>query len=266
MLEAFAGPAAPQPSGARVRRRATRRTLILLVAGLVALGLAVPGALALLGTWETPKQFFADRSEPAYAKRVVRELLTKHKYLEISPPPKGGPILAPRVPRLVAIKHVLVAHTPNGVASGYALRFDDGIGFAVIGPGLTHTYMWAFDVPNPVLDRGCTRGWALQRVDGGTDQIGKTYGYVSGRVSSRVASLHVLYRDGSTTESAVGGGYFFAWIKPSAGWTNVTLIAENAAGHTIARLVSGGYGGIPFLPPAKPGSPIVHPVHTACAP
>jgi hypothetical protein len=54
MLEAFAGPDEPLLASVRPRRRSTRRTVLLLAAGLLVVGLAVPGALALLGKWESP--------------------------------------------------------------------------------------------------------------------------------------------------------------------------------------------------------------------
>jgi hypothetical protein len=235
----------------------------LVAAGLVALGLAVPASLALLGKWESTKQFLTDRSEPAYAKNIVRkwDRQTGYKTLGLNV-------------QLIALNHALTAQTPNGEAGVYALRFDHNlIGFAVLAEpkrNMPHIPLADFfsvlptskaveGRTNTILYHGCPPGWALQRLDGGTAQIGKTYGYLIGRAAPRVASVQILYQDGSTTQGAVGNGYFLTWMKPSAGWTNVTLIAKDAPGKTIARLVSGGYGGIPFLP-AKPRSPF------ACAP
>jgi hypothetical protein len=272
------------PERATHQRRRWRGKVAIAV--LVVAGLTVPGALALLGKWESPKQFLTDRSEPAYAKNIVRAWAEATGYV------------APGLSiRLLALMHAFRAHTPSGEVDVYALRFDhNDVGLAIINPPVRVPCRWtaadrqalprgvpiprtcltptilplndfsvfptskAVEGPaNTVIYRPCPGNWALQRLDGGTDQIGKTYGYVIGRAAPNVASVDVLYHDGTTTEGVVGNGYFLAWIKPSAGWTNVTLIAENATGHTLARLVSGGYGGIPYLP-TKPRSPY------ACAP
>jgi hypothetical protein len=269
MLEAFAGPASPLLP-ARPKRTA-RRTLVLVVAGLVALGLAVPAALALLGKWESTKQFLSDRSQPADVKSMVRQLNGSTNQLWLQ-----------QHIRLLALEHVLTTQTPDGQAAVYALRFDHSdIGLAVVGrplscppgksvpgiglagtcfgttPGMFFVLPTSKKVEGPantILARPCSRGWALQRLGGTTKQVGKTYGYVIGRASAKVAAVDVLYHDGTTTKAVLGNGYFLAWIKPSAGWTNVTLIAKNAAGHTLAQLVSGGYGGTPY-PPAKPRNP-----------
>jgi hypothetical protein len=242
MLAVFAGPATPQPPAGRTKRRATRRTVIVLVAGLVALGLAVPGALALLGYWETPKQFLADSSQPAYAKRVVRQWLTNHGYR-----------VRPGDLRLVALTRGVTASTPAGDIRAYALRFGRGeVGFWVFtGQNRRDPFVYviagskAKAGPNRVWYRPCPSGWALQYLIGTAFRVGRTPGFTLGRATSTVASVYVRYRDGSTTRGAVSDGYFVVWIKPSAAWTTVTVIAKNAAGRTIARLMVGGYGEVP---------------------
>lgn len=267
MLDLFAGPASPQPSAGGTRRRATRRTVIVLVAGLVALGLAVPGALALFGYWETPKQFLADPSQPGYAKRFVRQwLANKHKYYG-----PHGP--RPEDIRLVALTRGVSAGAPTGDVRAYVLRIAGGTaivprtGIAVF-TGQKPRDPWVYLIPMSKAQAGpndrvwyhpCPHSWALQYLTGDTFRIGRTVGWTVGRAASRVASVHVLYRDGSTTRGAVKDGYFVAWMKPSAAWTNVTVVAENAAGKAIARLVVNGMGGMPFWS-AKPGRPY------ACAP
>src|SRR5262245_29199710 len=95
MLEAFAGPDAPLSPPVRSKRRVSRGTLILVLAGLVGVGLAVPAALALLGQWKTPKQFFADPSQPRYVKQLVRETLKEY----------NCPNCQPKHLRLVAINY-----------------------------------------------------------------------------------------------------------------------------------------------------------------
>lgn len=232
MLDAFAGSASPIRSQIRSRRRATRRTFILLAAGLLALGLAVPGSLALLGNHsETPKQFLRDRSQPPNAKRVIRMMLSMPAF-------KG---------RVTSIESVVTAHTPDGEVRVYDLRLTHNeSGTAVILSRLGGTGTAAFGGGNPTL--ACPRGWALRAGAGGVDRPGKSFAYIAGRVSPKVASVHVLYRNGTTTPSAVGNGYFLSWIKPRAYYSNVTLIADNAAGTEVGRLRAGGSGGIPHRP------------------
>lgn len=245
MLEAFAGPAAPVRTAMRPRRRGTRRTVLLLIAALVLVGLAVPGALALLGRWETPKHFVADKSQPAYMREVIRQWMNAVEAGGWAVPPPGG------YTRVTAIKTALIANTPDGQARVYAFRFTHGqtgsLAVLTRKPRLLAESGEAGWPPRPT--GGCPPGWALQWLNGGTKRIGQTVGYVLGRASPRVASVHVLYRNGSTAQGAVGNGYFLAWMKPSAGRTNATLIAENTTGQTIARLVIRGSGH-----PAKPRS------------
>lgn len=257
MLEAFGGPATPLSPAARPRRRATSRTALLVVAGLVLLGLAVPGALGLLGRWETPKQFFADRGRPAYVKEWVRWTLRGYNCVNCGQKPL----------RLTAITG-LIARTPDGPARVYGLRLSRGYtGFVWAMPRL-HWVSYAPPLPPGLApEQACRRGWALQRLwafasdpsmPGGTDPRdpmwrglgptarGKGFGYILGRASDRVASVHVLYEDGGTTRGVVGNGYFLAWMKPGLTLTNVTVIAEDAGGRTIGRLRSAGYGGMPW--------------------
>jgi hypothetical protein len=257
MLDAFAGPASPRLSASGSRRRATRRTVILLVAGIVALGFAVPGALALFRYWETPKQFLSDSTQPAYAKRFVREWLTSRGYMVT-----GDGL------ELVALTRGVTASTPTGGIRVYALRLAHGeIGFAVF-TGRNPRDPWVYIIPTSKAQTGpieriwyrpCPDRWALQYLTGDTFQIGRTVAYALGRAANSVASVQVRYQDGSTTRGAVADGYFVAWMKPSAAWTNVTVIGENAAGTRIASLVVAGNGGMPFWS-VKPSRPF------ACAP
>jgi len=235
MLEAFAGPAGPIPSQARSRRRATRRTFMLLAAGLVALGLAVPGSLALLvSPSETPKQFFRDRTQPANAKKVIRQMLRLRGF-------QSG--------KLTAITNVVTAHTPEGELRVYALRFTHGYtGTAVISSRKGGSGDVTLGNASTAPERVCPPGWALQAGGGSSVQPGRKYSYLVGRVAGKVASVHVLYHNGTTTRSAVSNGYFLAWIKPRAAYSNVTLIAADAAGTQVGRLRVGGEGGIPHRP------------------
>lgn len=256
MLDVFAGPASPQPPAGGTTRRATRRTLIVLVAGVVALGIAVPGALALLGYWETPKQFLADSSQPPYVKRVVRQWLNDHGYR-----------VRPGSLRLVALTRGVTTGTPTGEIRAYALRFGHGeIGFWVFTaqrPREPFVYVIpsskARAAPDARVYRPCPAGWALQYLMGTALRVGRTPAFTLGRAAPTVASVHVRYRDGSTNRGAVSNGYFVVWIKPGAASTTVTVIARNAAGRTIARLVVGGYGEVPSWS-WKPPRPF------ACAP
>ena len=286
MLDAFAGPATPRPPATPRRRRITRRTMVLLAAALVALGLAVPGALALLGYWETPKQFLSDTSQPAYAKHTLRGLIRafrQHGYRLTFGGWGGGPHPF-RHFRVLGVTSGLVVHPPGAEAHLYGLRLPHGyIGYLFFGsssfddfpPGLPPRSLPArvqiIPTRKPLygplppdsnsVARPCRRGWALQRLGGADHPTPHGLGYEFGLASNKVASVHVRYHDGSTTKGAVGTGHFLVWMKPSAGWTNVTVIAEDAAGKTIGQLVTAGYGGIPYSStPAKPGS------FYACAP
>ena len=236
MLDAFAGPESPA-SQPRRGRHATRRTFVLLAAGVAALGLAVPGSLALLGGPETPKQFFSDAKQPANAKRIIREMFERRGFSRA---------------RLLSIANVITARTPDGELRVYALRLPHGsIGTAVIsskrlGSGFVGISSRAYSA-----ERLCPSGWAMRANGGGSARPGRTYSYVIGNVSRKVASVHVLYRDGTTTPGAVGGGYFLAWVEPRAAYSKVTLVAENPQGRVIAKLKVGGMGGV--VP--RPGVP-----------
>ena len=235
MLEAFAGPARPVPRRMRSKRRATGRTFILLAAGLAALGLAVPGSLALLGSHsETPKQFSRDRSQPSNAKRVILHLLSLQGF-------NWG--------KLTAITNVVTAHTPNGEIRVYALRFTHSyLGTAVISSRKGGSGSVTAGKSSASPERLCPPGWALWANGGGVDLPDRTYAFIVGRVSGNVASVHVLYRNGTTTQGAVANGYFLAWIKPSAAYSKVSLIADNGAGKPVGRLPAGGTGAILHRP------------------
>jgi hypothetical protein len=249
MLAAFAGPPAPLRRGTRRRRRATGRTVVLLAIALAALVLAVPGGLALLSSlWETPKQFLADRGQPAVARQLIRREQESERTATIKHEPS----------RLREIMRVLTAPTPQGDVSVYLLRFHGGdTGYFFTGP-LPPGVSGGISVGSAYLPTAlvppCPRGWVLQYVDGGGgDSLPrfKSDGYVFGHAAARVASIHVLYRNGSTTPGSVANGFFFTSIKSSAANTNVTIVADNHAGKTVGQLVVGGYGGSPF-PTSKP--------------
>jgi hypothetical protein len=145
----------------------------------------------------------------------------------------------------------------------YVLRLGHGyMGFAVLAgqrPGDAFVYLIptskaSADPINGASYRPCSGKWVLQYLAGGADRIGQTPGYALGRAADTVASVEVVYRDGGKTRGAVAGGYFVVWMKPSAAWTNVSVIAKNAAGRSVARLIVAGYGGMPFwsVKPARP--------------
>jgi hypothetical protein len=239
MLTTFAGPPTPVPRSSRRTRRATGRTLVLVAFAAAVLVVGVPGGLALLSSlWETPKQFVADHSQPAQARRLI-EHAVRGKHIEI--------------------ETLIVAPTPNGKVYIYLLHFGAGrTGYFFIGPkhelgpGVSGTIVGNTANGLTGLTPPCPPGWALQYVDGG-DSLPRyrSDGYVFGRAAPRVASIHVLYPDGSTTPGTVDNGFFFTSIKSSAANSNVTLIANNNTGKTVARLLVGGYGGSPF-PTNKP--------------
>jgi hypothetical protein len=211
---------------------------------LVAL-VAVPVGWALLSSvWETPKQFLNDPSQPPRAKLLIR---WGQQFERVFPGYPGGR-------RLAAISHLMSAPTPEGNVEAYALRFSGrGIGFALLDfgryPGVPLSFGYEREGPTG-LARRCPRDWALQYlIDGGTSLAhSRSNGYILGRAAAKVASIHVLYPDGTTTRGTVANGYFFVWIKHAAETTNVTLLAANRTGETVGRLVVGGYGGRPFRP------------------
>lgn len=255
MFDAFAGPESPQPRAQAMKRQATRRTLIVVLAALLALGIAVPGGLALLGLWETPKQFLADSGQPAYAKRFVREWLASHHYVMV----RGEKL------KLVGLTRGITASTPAGDVRMYVLRLGHGyIGFVVLAgrrPDDSYDFVDLISTTKAGADpligasyRPCSGNWVLQYVTGGADRIGRTRGYALGRAADSVATVEVVYPDGSTSHGAVADGYFIAWMKPAAAWTNVSVIAKDAAGKSVAKLTVAGYGGMPFwsVKPAQP--------------
>ncbi len=243
MLEAFAGPADPIPRTSRSRRRsASRRTLVLAGAGIVALGVAVPGSLALLGQFsETPHQFIGDASQPLNARKAIEQFISHKPGFEAT---------------LTDVRRVVTANTPDGEYGVYELLFTGGIkGTAVISSATGGIAGMSYGPP-----QACPAGWALQ---GGGSMValpGKSPLYITGQTSDAVASVDVVYPDGHSTPAAVSNGYFLAWVVPLPGAPNartgfsppVTLVAHDAAGNEIGHLAVRDDGDIPPAPGQPP--------------
>jgi hypothetical protein len=236
MLNAFAGHGEPI-SSLRPRRSPSRRTLVVATATLLALGLAVPGALALLGVLsETPQQFISDSNQPFNARNAIAQ------YIERT---RG------RTATLIDVRQVVTADTPDGPYNVYALGFAGGLqGTAVISSRTGGIAALGYGPPV-----ACPAGWALQGGISTVELPGKTPLYMTGRTSDAVASLDVLYPDGHSSPAAVSNGFFLAWVTPLPGGPNgkgfsptVTLIARNATGAEIGRLTVRGDGDIPPSP------------------
>ncbi len=244
MLKAFAGAAQPSPSLPRRRHGVTLRAVVILAAAVLALGLAVPGSLALLGNFsETPQQFVNDPSQPLNARKAIERFVADRD--------KGAYTLT-------GVQQVVSADTPDGEYRVYALTFAEGVvGMAI----LSSTAMGVVADWGPPAS--CPDGWALQAGLSFLERPGKTPLYVTGRVSSAVASLDVLYPDGHSTPAAVGNGYFLAWVNPIPGAVGsvdnvsptTTLVARDAAGNELGHLTVRGGGSIPRLPGASAQAP-----------
>jgi hypothetical protein len=238
MLNAFAGPACPTPSlRSRRRRSPSRRTLVVVAAALLALGLVVPGALALLGVLsETPPQFISDVNQPISARNAIE------RYVERTPG---------RTAALLDVRQVVTADTPDGTYYVYALGFAGGLqGTAVISSRTGGIAAVGYGAPVT-----CPVGWALQ---GGISMVelpGRTPLYMTGRTSDAVVSVDVLYPDGHSSPAAVSNGFFLAWVTPLQGGSKaegfsppVTLLARNSTGREIGRLTVRADGDIPPSP------------------
>jgi hypothetical protein len=230
MLDAFAGPAEPVLRPGNRRHAASRRTLIVAVAAVLAL-VAVPGSLALLGQFsETPREFINDTSEPVNVRNAVERFISRQHFNEA----------------LTGIRRVLIADTPAGEYRMYALTFSGGDeGVAIISSGTGGAAIFA-GRPLP-----CPHGWALQASGTMGDYPGKTPLYISGRAADAVASIDVVYPDGHSTPAAVANGYFLAWVIPEPGAPNtgafsqpVTLVARDAAGNELGQVPVGSDGDI----------------------
>jgi hypothetical protein len=242
MLEAFAGPADPVPSRGSRRHRASRRTLILVGACIVALGVAVPGSLALLGQFsETPHQFIGDASQPLNARKVIENFIGHRQGFE---------------PTLTGVRRVVTADTPDGEYSVYELLFTGGIkGTAVISSATGGIAGIGYGPP-----QSCPAGWALQAGGSQVAIPGKTPLYITGQTSDAVASLDVLYPDGHSMPAVASNGYFLAWVIPLPGAPNtrtgfsppVTLVARDATGNEIGHLAVRDDGDIPPAPGQSP--------------
>jgi hypothetical protein len=202
-------------------------------AALLALGLVVPGALALLGVLsETPQQFISDSNQPFNARHAIEQ------YIERTPG---------RTAALEDVRQVVAADTPDGSYNVYALSFAGRLqGTAIISSrtgGIA-----ALGYGPPVV---CPAGWALQAGIATVELPGSTPLYVTGRTSDAVVSVDVIYPDGHSSPAAVSNGFFLAWVVPLPGGPNgkgvspsVTLIARNATGTALGRLTVRGDGDI----------------------
>lgn len=244
MLEAFAGPAHPISDQEPIspKRAASRRTLILVAAGVVALGLSVPASLALLGQFsQTPHQFIGDASQPLNARKAIEQFISHKPGFEAT---------------LTDLRRVVTANTPDGEYGVYELVFTGGIkGRAVISSATGGIAGMTF---GPSV--ACPAEWALQAGSSMVEWPGKTPLYITGQTSNAVASVDVLYPDGHSTPAAVSNGYFLAWVIPLPGAPNsrsgfsppVTLVARDAAGNEIGHLSVRDDGDIPPAPGQSP--------------
>ncbi|HZP72577.1 MAG TPA: hypothetical protein VFA97_04270 [Gaiellaceae bacterium] len=226
MFEAFAG--APTPGLRPIRRRATSRTLVIVLALVAVCGALVPASRAIVHAFETPKQFVSDTTQPARARTLIENYLAQ----------QGG---FRRV--LTGVELELTAHTPDGRVTLYGLRFAGGaIGAADVGLGRNHVSGLWFGPPD-----ACPRGWAIQARASFVASPGHTPVYVEGRVADTVAALDVAESDGRTYPVAIGNGYFLAWITPGphAAKPSATLIARAADGAQIGAVYVGQKGAIP---------------------
>jgi hypothetical protein len=243
MLEAFAGPADPisDQEAVNPKRTASRRTLVVLAAAVVTLGLSVPAALALLGQFsQTPQEFIADASQSKNARKVIEQFISHKPGFEAT---------------LTDLQRVVTANTPDGEYNVYQLDFTGGIrGTAVISSSTGGIAGMSYGPPQP-----CPGKWALRAGGGMVLLPGKTPLYIDGQTSDAVASVDVLYPDGHSTPATVSNGYFLAWVIPLPGAPNsrsgfsppVTLVARDAAGTKIGHLSVRGDGDIP----PSPGQP-----------
>lgn len=241
-----------QPEWADVVRRAgwqntryipfwTRRPWLTIAAvAFVALGLAVPASLALLGQFsETPKQFVGDTSHPLNARTVIEHYIRRERGFAAA---------------LTDIRQVVTADTPDGPYSVYALKFTGGLqGTAIISSATRGIAALGYGPPVT-----CPPGWALQAGISTVELPGKTPIYVTGRTSATVAALDVIYPDGHSASAMISNGYFLAWVAPlpsssGKGYSPpVTLIARDATGHEIGHLTVRGNGVIPPSPGQAP--------------
>ena len=246
MLEAFAGPELPvsQPvlhASAR-RRRRSRRSLVLVWVGALALATTVPAVALLGGSAETPAQFLTDSSEPVNAKQAIKSML--------SPAQQDEPAY-----QLTSVRRAVTAETPEGEVRLYAFEFSNGYrGSAMISVGSDKVggIVWG-----PVTS--CPPGWALRAGGSFVRFPGRTPLFVWGQVSDAVAALDVVYPDGHATPAVVSGGYFLGWVVPTGDDPGtrasfsppVSLVARDSSGRAIGRLDVRGDGAIP----PRPGQP-----------
>lgn len=239
MLHAYAGPPVPlRPRSRRRAHQASRRTVVAVAVALATLGIAVP-ALALRGQiHETVAQFVGDTSQPLNARKVIESFIRQKTAFEA---------------RLTEVRRVVTAQTPTGEYGLYELRFANGeSGIALISTAAGGLAGSTWGPPYR-----CPAGWAISARGSEVERPGRTPLYVWGTASKEVAAVDVVYPDGhGAADSAVGNGYFLAWVVPLAGAPEtrtgfsppVTLLARDAEGKELGRLAVRGDGDVPPLP------------------
>jgi hypothetical protein len=244
MLAAFAGPEQPVLTGARPsehRRRfgLSRRGVVVIGAGIVALAATVP-AVALLGAFsETPKQFLADTNEPVNAKQMIKSLL--------SPAQQDEPAY-----QLASVQRVVSAQTPQGEVRLYAFQFSNGYrGSAMMSVATDRVSGAVWGPP-----ASCPSGWALRAGGSFVQYPGRTPLFFSGQASDAVGSVDIVYPDRHQTSAVLSNGYFLGWVVPKTGndatrasfSPPVDLVARDRTGNEIGRLRLRSDGDIPPAP------------------
>ena len=253
MLDVFAGPVEPVlHNERRSSHRRSRRLVLLVAVGLLALAVAVPALALHRQIAEGLNQFLADKEQPQNAKKMVEGF--KHAPLQALPLIKGT--LQPRgskeLPyKLTSVRQVIAANTPSGEVRLYELNFSNGYkGSAMISVGNEEVggAVWGPDTP-------CPAGWALRAGGSFVSLPGRTPLFVSGRVGEEVASVEIVYPDGQMGSAVVGGGYFLGWVIPTGESHDqadysppVRLVARNGAGQELGHLSVRSDGDIPPAP------------------
>jgi len=232
MLHAFAGPAAPLRTRSRGRaHQASRRTMVGAAAALTALAIAVPALALRAQLHETVARFVGDTSQPLNARKVIESFIHQKPAYE---------------PRLTEVRRVVTAETPAGEYDLYELRFANG----EEGSALISTAAGGLAGATWGRPFRCPAGSAISARGSEVYLPGRTPLYVWGLASSNVASVDVVYPDGhAAPDSAVGTGYFVAWVVPRTGSAPpVTLVARDSEGNALGHLPVRGSGGVPPSP------------------